>query len=212
MDIETDISRLEARIEGIKKNQTELDVETNKLELDIKESEELVEKYDKQQMTVRNNREYDALTKEIEAQKQKVENSKARLEEIVILKEDNERALVESEKRLEETRELLTVKKKELQEVEKRTEEEQNELLKKRNEATKKLSERYLRSYERLRKGLNNGMAVVPMEHGSSFGMMLPPQTQMEVRRKNKIIIDENSGRIVVDKSFFDEAKKQFAK
>ncbi len=52
-------------------------------------------------------------------------------------------------------------------------------------------------------------MAVVPMEKGSSLGMMLPPQVQVEVRRKNKIIFDENSGRIVVDPSFFDEARKQ---
>jgi hypothetical protein len=66
-----------------------------------------------------------------------------------------------------------------------------------------------VRSYNRLREGLTNGIAVVAMEKGAALGMALPPQTQVEVRRKNKVIIDENSGRIVIDPSFFEEAKKQ---
>ena len=66
-----------------------------------------------------------------------------------------------------------------------------------------------MRSYKRLRDGLNNGMAVVAMDRGAALGMALPPQTQVEVRRKNKIIIDESSGRIVVDQSFFDKAKEE---
>jgi predicted nucleic acid-binding Zn-ribbon protein len=73
------------------------------------------------------------------------------------------------------------------------------------------LDQRYLRSYKRLRKGLKNGLAVVPMEKGAAIGMALPPQTQVEVRRRNKIIIDENSGRIVVDPSFFKEAKDRLS-
>jgi len=86
---------------------------------------------------------------------------------------------------------------------------EEEELLEKRKELQKELDDRYLRNYKRLRDGLRNGMAVVAMEKGAALGMALPPQTQVEVRRKNKIIIDENSGRIVVDPSFFEEAKKQ---
>ena len=70
---------------------------------------------------------------------------------------------------------------------------------------------RQLRSYERLRNGLNNRIAVVAMDKkGSCLGMMLPPQTQIEVRKKHKIIIDEHSGRIVVDSTLFDEAEKHF--
>jgi predicted nucleic acid-binding Zn-ribbon protein len=84
-------------------------------------------------------------------------------------------------------------------------------LVEKREEVEEDLESRYLRSYKRLRRGLKNGLAVVPMEKGAAIGMALPPQTQVEVRRKNKIIIDENSGRIVVDPSFFEEAEKQLA-
>ena len=71
-----------------------------------------------------------------------------------------------------------------------------------REEIVKNIDQRYLRNYNRLRDGLNNGIAVVAMDRGAAFGMSLPPQTQVEVRRMNKIIFDENSGRIVVDKAF----------
>ncbi len=82
-------------------------------------------------------------------------------------------------------------------------------LLGKRDEAKNKIEARYLKSYERLRGGLTNGLAVVPMEKGSALGMMLPPQLQLEVRKMARLIIDENSGRIVVDPEFFDTAKKE---
>ncbi len=84
-------------------------------------------------------------------------------------------------------------------------------LLSKRKEVEENINDRYLRSYKRLREGLSNGLAVVPMEKGAALGMALPPQTQVEVRHKNKIIIDENSGRIVVHPSFFKKAKEQLS-
>ena len=79
-----------------------------------------------------------------------------------------------------------------------------------REEAKAKVDTRYLRSYERLRNGLHNGIAVVAMEKGACLGMMLPPQVQNEVRKMNKVIIDENSGRIVIDPEFFENARAQF--
>jgi len=81
----------------------------------------------------------------------------------------------------------------------------------KREEVEKDIDQRYLKSYNRLRNGLSNGLAVVPMEKGAALGMALPPQTQVEVRHKNKIIIDENSGRIVVHESFFENAEQQLS-
>ncbi len=209
LDIETEITRLEARIKRSNAEVKDLTVEQSNLELEITEADSLVSKYEDQQLTVRNNREYDALTKEIETQKQIKENAQARLEEIALQKEELEKSIEESEVKLEETRKLLDEKKGNLDKLIESTQKEEEELIRKRDEAVKNLDARYLRSYERLRKGLNNGMAVVAMEKGSSLGMMLPPQVQVEVRRKNKIIFDENSGRIVVDPSFFDEARKQ---
>lgn len=210
LDTETDVSRLEAKISRTKAEQKELTLEKSNLELEIKDSEQLVEKYEDQQMTVRNNREYDALTKEIEAQKQKVENAKSRLEEIELIQAEHEKNLEVLEADFKVVKAELEDKKANLDKLVEGTKSEEKALLKKREVAEKELEPRYLKSYNRLRNGLNNGLAVVAMEKGSSLGMMLPPQVQVEVRRKNKIIIDENSGRIVVDAEFFEEAAKEF--
>ncbi|MEX0680144.1 MAG: hypothetical protein WD097_02085 [Balneolales bacterium] len=209
LDIETEITRLETRIKRAKAEIKDLSVEKGTLELEITDADSLITKYEEQQLSVRNNREYDALTKEIESQKQIKENDQSRLEEIALQVTELENSVEENESVLEETSKLLDDKKNNLDKLIENTRKEEEELIKKRNEAVKNLDSRYLRSYERLRKGLNNGMAVVAMEKGSSLGMMLPPQVQVEVRRKNKIIFDENSGRIVVDPSFFEEARKQ---
>jgi uncharacterized protein len=211
MDMETDISRLEARVKKIKTEQSELKLEAANLNLEINDAEGLIKKYEEQQMTVRNNREYDALTKEIESQKQTIENARSRLEEILLIEEEYEKNLSESEESLGEKKTQLEEMKSNLDNVINKTEEEEKELLEKREEASSMLNQRYLRSYDRLRQGLNNGLAVCPMERGACMGMMMTPQVQMEVKRMNKIVIDENSGRIVVDPSFFETAREKYA-
>lgn len=210
LDVETDLARLNARINRIKAEQKDLKLENAQLETEIKDSESIIKKYEEQQLTVRNNREYDALTKEIEAQNQAMENAKTRIEEIALLSDELEKSLGENEEKQARTSEELKEMKDNLDKVVESTKSEEKELLKKREQAVKEISPRYLKSYERLREGLNNNIAVVPMEKGSSMGMMLPPQVQVDVRRMNKIVIDENSGRIVIDPSFFKEAKKAF--
>jgi predicted nucleic acid-binding Zn-ribbon protein len=209
LDIETDIKRHEARISQLEEEKKNLIGEKKDLELGIETAKQKNEKYEEQQLTVRNNREYDALTKEIEAQKQYVENATKRIAEI-------EKRLVELEEELEvnqaklgDIQKLYEEKKENLDKVIESTESEESKLLKKREELEEELDKRYVRSYNRLRDGLSNGIAVVAMEKGAALGMALPPQAQVEVRRKNKVIIDENSGRIVVDPSFFEEAKKE---
>lgn len=211
LDIETDINRYESRINQLEEEKKELKMESDNLELEIKDAQDKMEKYEEQQTTVRNNREYDALTKEIEAQKQIIENSESRQEEIIKRREEIEEELEKAKQLLDETNELHKEKKKNLDKVVKETEEEEEELKKQRKKIAEEIDDRYLRSYKRLRNGLSNGLAVVPMEKGAALGMALPPQTQVEVRRKNKIIIDENSGRIVVDPSFFEQAKEELS-
>jgi len=209
LDIETDIKRLEAKSNQLEEEKRNLVGEKKDLELGIETSTEKNKKYEEQQLTVRNNREYDALTKEIEAQKQYVENATKRIEEIEKRLEELEIEFEAVQKQLEDTENLHKEKKENLDKVIESTESEESKLLEKREELEEELDKRYVRSYNRLRNGLNNGIAVVAMEKGAALGMALPPQAQVEVRRKNKIIIDENSGRIVVDPSFFKEAKKQ---
>lgn len=210
LDIETNINRFEAKIGQLEEEQSSLTAEKKKLELDIETSLDKTKKYEEQQLSVRNNREYDALTKEIESQKVFVENSIARIEEIEKRQEEIAGILEVNKEKLAETQELHKEKKENLDTVIKSTQSEENKLLEKREALEKDLEVRYVRSYNRLRDGLANGIAVVPMERGAALGMALPPQTQVEVRRKNKVIIDEHSGRIVIDPTFFDEARKKF--
>lgn len=186
-------------------------VEYDNLKLEVTSSEEKVKKYEDQQLTVRNNREYDALTKEIEVQKQIIENNKARLIEIEKRQESIGPEIEVAEKNLAEIKTLYNAKQNSLEQVMKSTQEEEDVLEAKRDEVEKEIDQRYIRNYKRLRNGLNNGIAVVAMDRGAALGMALPPQTQVEVRRMNKIITDENSGRIVVDQSFFDNAKKNLS-
>ena len=211
LDIETDIARGESKLNKLKEEEKNLMVEYDNLKLEVTTSEEKVKKYEDQQLTVRNNREYDALTKEIEVQKQIIENNKARLIEIEKRQESIGPEIEAAEKNLAEIKTLYNAKQNSLEQVMKSTQEEEDVLEAKRDEVEKEIDARYIRNYKRLRNGLNNGIAVVAMDRGAALGMALPPQTQVEVRRMNKIITDESSGRIVVDQSFFDNAKKKLS-
>jgi predicted nucleic acid-binding Zn-ribbon protein len=209
LDIETDIHRTRAKVEKLREESDQLVGEKKRLELEIDSATEKIKKYEDQQLSVRNNREYDALTKEIEAQKKFTENATQR---IIAIEERLEAIGPETEEKevaLEKIEKIYEEKQVELESVTKSTREEEENLLDIRETIEKELDERYLRSYNRLRNGLNNGIAVVAMEKGAALGMSLPPQVQVEVARRNKIIIDENSGRIVVDPSFFKQAKKE---
>ena len=211
LDSETDIARLEAKQAKLEQEDKNLSVELNQLELDITSSTEKAKKYEEQQLSVRNNREYDALTKEIEVQKQVVDKAHLRIEEAKKRKELVVPEKVIVDEKLDDVRADLDKMKANLDSVMSSTQEEEDQLIVAREEVVKNIEPRYLRNYNRLRDGLNNGIAVVAMDRGAAFGMSLPPQTQVEVRRKNKIIFDENSGRIVVDKAFFDKAKEQLS-
>ena len=208
LDIEIDIARSEQKLSRLKDEGTNLIVEFDNLKLEISSSEEKVNKYENQQLTVRNNREYDALTKEIEVQKQIIETSSARLREIEKRQVAIEPEIEKAKMNLAEVKTIFDAKKNSLEQVMKSTEKEELVLTDKREEVEKEVDQRYIRNYKRLRNGLQNGIAVVAMDRGAAFGMVLPPQMQVEVRRMNKVIIDENSGRIVIDQSFFDNAKK----
>lgn len=208
LDIEMDVSRFEARLNKLLQEEKDITLENSKLELDLTAYSEKIKKYEDQQLKVRNNREYDALTKEIEAQKQATEAAHKRLEEVLKRLTEIGPEIEAAQSELDATIAELEDKKNSLDAVTKSTEQEEELLLQKREEIEKQVNPRYLKNYKRLRNGIHNGIAVVPMDRGAALGMALPPQAQVEVRRKNKVIIDETSGRIVIDKSFFAEAKK----
>lgn len=209
-DIETDILRAETRLKKLKDEEKSLMVEFDTLQLDIAKSKELVAKYEEQQLSVRNNREYDALTKEIENQNKRIDESLYRLDEIRDRQQTIGPDLDHEEDRVGMIKEEYDDKKKELDSLVESTSGEMKKLEDLRDKVAAQIDETHLRQYSRIREAARNKRAVIPMERGSAMGMLLPPQTQVEVRRKNKLIFDEHSGRIVVDKSFFHEAEKEF--
>lgn len=204
-DLEDEKEGLETRIEKYKKEEEENEAAKVQADKDIKEAEQLIKKYEEQQLQVRNNREYDALTKEIEAQKQRIEEAEKKIQDIEGNEESHKLAIEAAEERLKELEELLGTKQSELKEVLDDTKQEQSALEDKRAEAGEEVDNRYLRAYERLRDRLRDGRAVVPLERGAAAGFAVPPQRQVEIRQRNRIIACEHTGRIIVDSDLYSE-------
>jgi len=206
-DLEDEIAGLETRIKKFNDENEKLNQEiTDRLNAK-KESETLITRYKDQQMNVRNNREYDALTKEIEFQELEIQLSEKKIEEsnarIEILKTDIEQA----QENLDERKSDLEAKKGELTDIVTETEKEEQNLIDKSKENEKFIEDRLLTAYKRIRKNARNGLAVVQVERDACGGCFnkIPPQHQMDIKMHKKIIVCEYCGRILVDS---DVAKK----
>lgn len=208
-DMEDEKEGLTTRLEKLKQEVKDSSVAAGQAENDIKDAEGLIKKYEEQQLQVRNNREYDALTKEIEAQKQRIIDATARGEELELQKPVVEASIEEAQERLKGLEAELEEKKGELAEVMEDTKSEQADLEKLRKKAEKDVDERYVRAYDRLRSRVRDGRAVVPLERGAAAGFSVPPQRQLEIRQRNRIVACEHTGRIVVDGDLFRETIEQ---
>ncbi len=204
-DLEDEKAGLQTRIDNAKDEGQQAEIQRRKLQMDITESEGLIKKYEEQQLNVRNNREYDALTKEIEAQRQRIEQAEADIESHTERDGANEEIVAEAKERLGELDELLKEKNAELAQVVEETEKEQKSYVSLRDDAAEAIEPRYLRAYERLRNRLRDGRAVVPIERGAAGSFMVPPQRQVEVRQRNRIVVCEHTGRVIVDDELFRE-------
>lgn len=204
-DLEDERTGLQTRLNKIDQDKKEAEVQKKKLKLDIAESEGLIRKYEEQQLQVRNNREYDALTKEIEAHRQRIQTAYEEIERYDNLDENTAETVEGADDTLKELEARIEEKRKELDRVVEETKTEQDQYEDQRAEAAEAIDERYLRAYERLRTRVRDGRAVVPIERGAAAGFMIPPQRQVEVRQRDRIIVSEHDGRIVVDQALFDE-------
>lgn len=191
--LETRIAKLEGETEGFNTNVT-----NNKLA--IKEAQALLKKYNKQQGNVKNNREFDALTKEIELQTLEIELAKKKIKDAEASVESKAEYLKESKDILKDRAKELKTKKKELDSLIAETEKEEESLLKKSKRAKSGLEDRLVNAYERVRNAYKNGLAVVTVERQSCGGCYnkIPPQLQLEIRTRKKINICEHCGRILV--------------
>jgi len=179
----------------------------------IKDSEALIKKYKEQLNNVKNNREYDSLSKEIEFQELEIQLFNKKIKEGEFLYGQKNEMLSTTDSKLKERKNDLKVKKTELDEIISSTEKEEKILSKKSDEAKKLIEERLLSAYERIRSGAPNKMAVVPIEREASAGsfIQLPPQKQLDVAARKRVIVDEHSGRILVDAELANEEQEKMS-
>ncbi|KIO76072.1 zinc ribbon domain protein [Pedobacter lusitanus] len=202
-DLEDEVAGLETRIQKFKAelDDTEDAIVTRKNM--IKESQALIKKYDTQLKEVKNNREYDALTKEVEIQSLEIQVCEKKIREygfdISSKTEVYEKALADLESRKND----LEIKRGELQTITSETEKDEQALNKKAEKAEAVIEERLLVAYRRLRGNANNGLAVVTIDRDSCSGCFnqIPPQRQLDIRQRKKIIVCEHCGRILVDEA-----------
>jgi len=207
-DLPDEVQDLEDEMEGYKTRQGKFEVDLKELEETIKknkegikEAEKLIKKYNEQQKNVKNNREFDAITKEVELQELEVQICEKRIKEAKEKIENKKAEINTIESFIKERTEDLENKKNELNDILGESQEEEKKFLSDREKASKKIDDKLLKYYERLRGSLSNGLAVVRVVRGAAEGcnIIIPPQKIAEIREKKKIVIDEHSGRILAD-------------
>jgi len=208
-DLEDDVAGLETRIQKIKNELDDLEDDIVTRKNLIKDAQSNIKKYETQLNEVKNNREYDAISKEIEIQGLDIQVSEKKIREfgyeITTKTQVYEKALAELEARKAD----LDAKKDELDTISSETEKEESELSAQAEKASKNIEERLLIAYNRLRKNAKNGLAVVTIQRDSCSGCFnqIPPQRQSDIRQRKKIIVCEHCGRILIDEMMAMEAE-----
>ncbi|WP_199118619.1 zinc ribbon domain-containing protein [Pedobacter sp. ASV28] len=206
-DLEDEVAGLETRIQKIKAelDDTE-DAIVNRKNM-IKDAQTLIKKYDTQLKDVKNNREYDALTKEIEIQNLDIQVSEKKIKEFGFEINNKTEIYEKAQENLNARKGDLELKKNELETITSETEKEEQALLKKAEKAQTNIEERLLTAYNRLRKNAVNGLAVVTIDRDSCSGCFnkIPPQRQLDIRQRKKVIVCEHCGRILVDEALTQE-------
>ncbi len=205
-DLEDEIAGLETRLENYRNEITEAEKSIAAKKHEIAKSEELIKKYTEQLDNVRNNREFDALNKEVEFQKLEIELQNKRIREAQKLKAEKEVDLEIAGKQYEEKRADLDAKKAELDGIIAETHKDEEALKKKSAELAANIDERLLTAYRKIRSNARNGLAVVTVDRDACGGCFnkIPPQRQLDIRSRKKIIVCEYCGRILIDKYICD--------
>lgn len=209
-DLEDEIAGLETRIEKFEDEKKALEQNITDKKNMIKECKTLITKYTEQQKNVRNNREYESLSKEIEFQELEIELCEKRIKEFTLSLEKNKLDIEKANLSLEERKSDLEMKKSELDEIIKETEEREAKLMIESEKNEKLIEERYLTAYHRIRNNCRNGLAVVAVERNACGGCFnkIPHQRQMDIRMHKKIIVCEYCGRILVDQTIAAEVEQ----
>ena len=207
-DLEDEIQGLHARERRIEEEINGITEFINEKKLIMIESDALVKKYEKQSENVKNNREFEAINKEIEMQSLELKLAEKHIKDANEEMGDKVRVLEIAKKNITTKEVNLKHKKSELDKIISETIKEETQYRKESDKAKSKVDPRLLASYERIRKNYRNGLSVVPIVRDACGGCFnaIPPQRQSEIRQRKKIIVCENCGRILVDEEIVDPA------
>jgi len=213
-DLENEIAGLNTRMEKfnetIKESETGISDQKNLIE----QAKELRKSYEEKLKNVRNNREYNSIVKEQEYQDLEIELAGKKIIQFKEQIEQKNETITELNEKIKERSDHLKAKKKELNSIMKETEKEENILVKKSTEFEKLIEDHLIQAYKRIRGSVINGLAIVPVQRGAAGGSFfsIPPQVQLDIASRNKIIIDEHSGRILVDPELAAEEENKIKK
>ena len=213
-DLEDEVAGLSTRLDKLKNDLTVIEDLIKAKKIAIDDHNESMKKYTKQQETVRNNREFNSLTKEVEFQELEIQLAEKQIKEMKATIEHKKEVISQSKEKLDTKSTHLKHKKTELNAIMSETEKEESFLTQKSAEYQALIEQRLLAAYTRIRSSVRNGLAVVSIERGASAGSFftIPPQTQVEIASRKKIITDEHSGRILVDSSLAEEEREKMEK
>ena len=200
-DLEDDIAGLNTRVEKIKGEIDDFQQAVSQKKAEINEAQASVERYKKQLDDVKNNREYDTLTKEIEFQTLEIELCNKKIREAGIKVEERQNDLKHTEELIADRRQALEEKKNELDEIIDETRAEEERLKEKAKDLEIKIEPRLLTSFKRIRKNARNGLGIVYVQRDACGGCFnkIPPQRQLDIKMHKKIIVCEYCGRIMID-------------
>ncbi|MGC6429357.1 MAG: zinc ribbon domain-containing protein [Flavobacteriales bacterium] len=204
-DLEDGVLGLETRVSKINSELEEQENFISKRKLKIDEAKELVKKYTKQLDTIKNNREYDSLNKEIEFQNLEIELAEKKIKDSTAKISQFKESKTSIDELISEKKSIFNEKKAELESIISETEKEEKELLAKSEKAQKVVDERLLTAYNRIRSNSKNGLAVVSVDRDACGGCFskIPPQRQLDIKAHKKIIVCEHCGRILIDANIF---------
>ena len=220
-ELPLEVEDLENEIAGLTTNSEKISAEIEENENQISEQKQIIEnakellkKYDEKLKNVRNNREYNSIVKEQEYQDLESQLAEKKINELKARIEQKKEGLATITEKINERNAHLKSKKSELDEILKETHKEEDLLQKKSAEFEKVIEENLISSYKRIRGSVKNGLAIVSVERGASGGsyFSIPPQVQLEIASRNKIITDEHSGRILVDSELAKEEQAKIQK
>ncbi len=208
-DLEDEVAGLETRIDNYIQETAQFERQIAEKTAQITDSQLLIKKYEEQQMNVRNNREYDSLSKELEFQNLEIQLAEKRIKEYTADLEARKEEIAKYTAIIEERKHDLEIKVAELNDIVEETKKEEEEMMQKSAELEAQIDPRLLTAYKRIRANARNGLAVVQIERESCGGCFnkIPPQHQLDIKMHKKIIVCEYCGRILIDSEFAEQVQ-----